>query len=72
MPVPHPLLEGIADLSEFYFVHSYYPSPADPALAIGVTEYAGVTFASMVGRANVAATLSRKAARLSTVERFIP
>jgi len=53
---PHPLLEGIADLSEFYFVHSYYPSPADPALAVGVTEYAGVTFASMVGRANVAAT----------------
>jgi glutamine amidotransferase len=53
---PHPLLEGIADDSEFYFVHSYYPAPADPSLAIGTTDYADVTFASMVGRGNVAAT----------------
>ncbi len=53
---PHPLLEGIADGSEFYFVHSYYPAPADPALAVGTTDYAGITFASMVGRGNVAAT----------------
>lgn len=53
---PHPLLEGIADGSEFYFVHSFYPAPTDPALAIGTTDYAGVTFASMVGRGNVAAT----------------
>ena len=53
---PHPLLEGIDDGSEFYFVHSFYPAPSDPALAIGTTDYAGVTFASMVGRGNVAAT----------------
>jgi glutamine amidotransferase len=53
---PHPLLDGIEDGSEFYFVHSYYPLPADPALAIGTTDYAGITFASMVGRGNVAAT----------------
>mgnify|MGYP000942077625 FL=1 len=53
---PHPLLEGIEDGSEFYFVHSYYPAPADPSLAIGTTGYAGVTFASMIGRGNVAAT----------------
>ena len=53
---PHPLLEGIADGSEFYFVHSYYPAPALSALVLGTTAYAGVTFASMVGRANVAAT----------------
>ncbi len=53
---PHPLLEGIEDNSEFYFVHSYYPAPSDPALAIGTTDYGGVTFASMVGRGNVAAT----------------
>ncbi len=52
----HPLLEGIADESEFYFVHSYYPAPADPVLAVGTTDYAEVTFASMVGRGNVAAT----------------
>jgi len=53
---PHTLLDGIEDNSEFYFVHSYYPAPADPAIAIGTTTYAGVSFASMVGRGNVAAT----------------
>ncbi|MEI8353019.1 MAG: imidazole glycerol phosphate synthase subunit HisH [Lentisphaerota bacterium] len=53
---PHPLLAGVADNTDFYFVHSYYPDPADPAVAIGVTDYAGVTFAAMVGRANLVAT----------------
>ncbi len=53
---PHPLLQGIEDGSEFYFVHSYYPAPADPSLVIGTTGYAGITFASMVGRDTVAAT----------------
>ena len=28
---PHPLWAGIADDSRFYFVHSYYPAPADRA-----------------------------------------
>ncbi len=53
---PHPLLAGIADGSEFYFVHSYYPAPSDADVVIGRTTYAGVTFASMVGRGNLAAT----------------
>jgi glutamine amidotransferase len=53
---PHPLLAGVADNTDFYFVHSYYPDPTDPAVAIGVTDYAGVTFAAMVGRANLVAT----------------
>jgi len=52
----HPLLEGIEDDSEFYFVHSYYPAPASPDLTIGTTDYAGITFSCMLGRANVAAT----------------
>lgn len=52
----HPLLAGIADGSDFYFVHSYYPRPASPADTIGTTDYAGISFASMVGRANIAAT----------------
>lgn len=51
----HPLLEGIEDATEFYFVHSYYPAPADDALIIGTTGYAGVQFASVVGRDNLAA-----------------
>jgi imidazole glycerol-phosphate synthase subunit HisH len=52
----HPLLEGIEDDSEFYFVHSYYPAPATPDLTIGTTDYAGITFSCMLGRANIAAT----------------
>jgi len=53
---PHPLLAGIADNSDFYFVHSYYPQPADAADTIGTTDYAGVAFTAMAGRGNIAAT----------------
>jgi imidazole glycerol-phosphate synthase subunit HisH len=53
---PHPIFDGIDDGSEFYFVHSYYPAPADDALVIGRTDYADVTFASAAARANLAAT----------------
>jgi glutamine amidotransferase len=53
---PHPVFDGIASGSEFYFVHSYYPDPASAALVLGETEYAGVCFASAVARANVVAT----------------
>ncbi len=52
----HPLLNGLADNTDFYFVHSYYPAPADRTHVIGLTDYAGVSFASMVGRGNVVAT----------------
>lgn len=51
----HPLLEGVPDDSYFYFVHSYYVDPTDPADIVGETEY-GVTFASIVARGNVFAT----------------
>ena len=53
---PHPLLEGVPDGSDFYFVHSYYTDPADRGDVIGTTDYAGIVFASMIGRGNVAAT----------------
>ncbi len=52
---PHPIFDGIPDGANFYFVHSYYPQPADPAVVIGETEY-GVTFPSVVARDNVVAT----------------
>lgn len=52
----HPLFEGIEDCSEFYFVHSYYPSPSDASYIIGETEYADVRFASAVGKGNLFAT----------------
>lgn len=52
----HPVMDGIEDNSYFYFVHSYYPSPADKACVIGETDYAGVTFASAIALGNVVAT----------------
>ena len=53
---PHPVMEGIEDQSEFYFVHSYYPAPENDETVIGTTRYADVTFASIVGSGNVVAT----------------
>lgn len=52
---PHPIFEGIPDGAYFYFVHSYYPAPADPSIVAGETEY-GVVFPSVVARENVVAT----------------
>jgi len=52
---PHPVFEGIADGSYFYFVHSYYPDPEDGSLVIGRTEY-GLPFASVVARGRLVAT----------------
>ncbi|MDR1958110.1 MAG: imidazole glycerol phosphate synthase subunit HisF [Planctomycetaceae bacterium] len=51
----HPILNGVPDESDFYFVHSYYPVPESPYDIIGTTDYAGTRFASMIGRKNLAA-----------------
>jgi imidazole glycerol-phosphate synthase subunit HisH len=51
----HPVFEGIPDMSNFYFVHSYYPVPDDKSTVLGETEY-GITFASAVARENLVAT----------------
>ncbi len=56
LTAPHPVFAGIPQDAYFYFVHSYYPAPADRAHVLGVTEYDGVEFASVVGRGNVVAT----------------
>ena len=50
-----PLLRGIPDGSFLYFVHSYYPAPADQSVVALETEY-GNRFASMVWRGNLYAT----------------
>lgn len=50
-----PLYKGVADGSFVYFVHSYHPQPADPAIVATTTEY-GAAFASSVWRGNVYAT----------------
>lgn len=52
---PHPVLEGIPPGAEFYFVHSYYPLPAESGAVLAETEYGGVRFASLVGRGNLVA-----------------
>ena len=52
---PHPLWQGVADGAWFYFVHSYFASPRNPAHAAGETEY-GARFASAVARDNIFAT----------------
>jgi len=52
---PCPLLEGLSSGEYFYFVHSYYVDPADPAVRLGRCEY-GVTFTAMAWRDNVYAT----------------
>ena len=52
---PHPLWEGIADHSYFYFVHSYHVVPARTEDIYGETVY-GDGFASVVGRDNLFAT----------------
>ncbi len=44
------------DGRQFYFVHSFYAAPADPALVWGRTEYGGVSFASAVARGRCHAT----------------
>ncbi len=51
----HPIFDGIKSGSEFYFVHSYYPAPSDKTVVLGQTGYGGVTFASVMGRANLVA-----------------
>ena len=49
----HPVLDGL-DGEAFYFVHSYYPEPAEPADLIGETEYGG-RFCAAAGRENLVA-----------------
>jgi imidazole glycerol-phosphate synthase subunit HisH len=48
----HALWEGIPDGERFYFVHSYYPEPADPALTAATTDY-GVAFTCAIARDNI-------------------
>ena len=47
-----PLLEGVADGSYAYFVHSYYVAPADPEIVLTTTDYE-IDYASIVGQDNV-------------------
>jgi glutamine amidotransferase len=50
-----PLYRGIASGSHVYFVHSFYPQPADKSIIATETDY-GLSFASSIWRDNVFAT----------------
>jgi glutamine amidotransferase len=50
-----PVLEGIAEGTYVYFVHSYYAVPRDPAVIATETDYGG-PFCSMIWRDNVFAS----------------
>lgn len=50
-----PMLDGLLQDDQFYFVHSYYVVPEDPELVWGLTEY-GDYFVSAIRRSNCFAT----------------
>ncbi|MCX7756538.1 MAG: imidazole glycerol phosphate synthase subunit HisH [Anaerolineales bacterium] len=49
---PHPLLAHLRPGDELYFVHSYYPQPADPAHIYAVSDYGG-EFPVAIGKDNL-------------------
>jgi glutamine amidotransferase len=49
---PHPLLEGLADKTYFYFVHSFYIESEDPKDVLALTDY-GIRYPSVCARGSV-------------------
>ncbi|MGB6242969.1 MAG: imidazole glycerol phosphate synthase subunit HisH [Castellaniella sp.] len=49
---PHPLWDGVAQDTPFYFVHSYYAQPADPALTAAISRY-GQDFCCAIAADNI-------------------
>ncbi len=50
--VEHPMWQGVAQNSRFYFVHSYYVEPANSDVVAGTSEYP-VMFTSAIARDNI-------------------
>ena len=48
----HPLWAGIEQGSRFYFVHSYFVAPKDPAQVAATTDY-GIDFTSAIAKENL-------------------
>ncbi len=69
-----PLFEGLPEQTAFYFVHSFYPLPADLALASSTCEY-GSRFAASISRGAIHATQfhpeKSQAAGLAVLKNFI-
>jgi imidazole glycerol-phosphate synthase subunit HisH len=53
-PRNHPVFEDLPTDAEFYFVHSYYPAPADDRWVIGWTDY-GLRFCAAIAHRNLVA-----------------
>lgn len=53
--VPHPLLSGIKQEVDFYFVHSFQCVPDDHSVILATCDYGG-EFVAVVARGNVAGT----------------
>ncbi|MBP5189053.1 MAG: imidazole glycerol phosphate synthase subunit HisH [Fibrobacterales bacterium] len=53
---PHFVFDGIPDGTNFYFVHSYYPSPENPEHAVAKTTYGSQTFACALCSGNLVVT----------------
>ncbi|NCO51926.1 MAG: imidazole glycerol phosphate synthase subunit HisH [Deltaproteobacteria bacterium CG_4_8_14_3_um_filter_51_11] len=51
---PHPVLRDTGTEDEFYFVHSYYPSPAGPEHIIATSRH-GIEFPAVLGSSNLVA-----------------
>lgn len=51
-----PLWRDLGDEPYFYFVHSYFPEPADDAIVAMDTDYAGTRFASAIRRGRLLAS----------------
>jgi glutamine amidotransferase len=49
---PHPLWEGIAQDSRFYFVHSYYTAPAGQDMQVATADY-GLEFCCALAHENL-------------------
>jgi imidazole glycerol-phosphate synthase subunit HisH len=51
----HRIFKGLPEGAEYYFVHSYYPAPAEESMVVGVTDH-GVEFPCAIGWRNLVAT----------------
>jgi glutamine amidotransferase len=71
---PHPLLNGIADGADVYFVHSYHMQPALPEDLIATTDYGG-PLTAVIGNENIAGTQfhpeKSQAAGLTLLQNFL-
>jgi len=51
----HQVFKNLSAGAEYYFVHSYYPAPAQASMVLGVTDHGG-EFPSAIGWRNLVAT----------------